>query len=102
MVEVSGQGIEFVDQAGIARFFKVHQVGTTRLLLVVVDIHFHTAALFRQSRPAERALEFEAVVTRGVMRGGDHHTSHRTLMLDCVGYRWSWRIRLGKQNSESV
>ncbi len=102
MVEVGGQGIELLNQPGFTRFLKIHQVGTACLLFVVVDIYFHAAALFRQSRPAECPLEFDAVIARRVVRGGNHHARNGFVMFDGVGDGGRGRIGLRQHDGETV
>ncbi len=102
MFVIRWQGIELHDQPQFARLVEIHQVRAARLLLVIVDVDLHAAALLGQRRPAERALQLDSVVARRVVRGGNHHAADRTEILDRVRNGGRGRIGLGQVDDKSV
>lgn len=46
VVEICGQRVELLDQACIARFSEIHEVGSACLFFIVGNIYFHATTLF--------------------------------------------------------
>ena len=69
---VSRDRVEAHNLPGIARLLVIHQVRAAALFFIIVQVHFHVAALFGQGRPAVGGLELHPIVARGIVRGRDH------------------------------
>ena len=102
MIEVRRQRVELLDQVGFACLLIIHEIGTARLLLVIGDVDLDAPALLGEGRTTERPLELDAVVARGIMGGGDHHARDRAIIFYRVRDGGGRRIRVGKQDGETV
>ena len=76
MVVVGGDRVEALDQFGFDGLIQIHQVRAAALVFVIVQIHFHTPALFREGGTAVGGFQLDAVITRRVVGSGDHHPAH--------------------------
>ena len=102
VIEVGGQGIEFLDEIGVAGLLIVHQVRAAGAALVVADVDLDTVTLLGQGRAAEGGLELHAVVAGGIVGGRDHHAGDGAIVVHRKRNGRRRRIGLGQQDRESI
>ena len=95
-------GIEKLDESLVQRCLVVHHVRPASHLLVARQVGFDELRLLWQRGPAEGGLEFEAVVARCVVAGGDHHPSGSLFVDDGVGDGRGRGVGAGEVGDDAV
>ncbi len=62
MVGIIRDGIETLDQVQVLGLAHVHQIRTTALRFIIIQVHFHFTTLLGQGRAASPRLELNAVI----------------------------------------
>ena len=69
--------VEACDQPFFAGDVIIDQVGAAPLGFIIIQVHFHLSAQFRQRRTAVGGFQFDPVIARRVVGGGDHDAADR-------------------------